>query len=153
VQSNTYAYDLNGNMTNLDGDVITWFSHNRPKKIFYGTSSSEFWYGADRGRYKPVAVSGGSTVTTRYVGPHFEVETRGALTIYRHYVFAGGQAVAQYERRSSGTPANDIPASSRRRARRAAFGSASSTTPLAGGRARSVAARTTRSAATRATSI
>jgi RHS repeat-associated protein len=53
-------------------------------------------------------VSGGSTTTTRYFGPHFEVETRGSLTIYRHYVFAGGQAVAQYERRSSGSPLNDI---------------------------------------------
>jgi RHS repeat-associated protein len=53
-------------------------------------------------------VSGGSTVTTRYFGPHFEVETRGSLMIYRHYVFAGGRAVAQIERRSSGSPANDI---------------------------------------------
>jgi RHS repeat-associated protein len=99
---------LNGNMTNRDGDVITWFSHNRPKKINYGSTSSEFWYAADRSRYKHVAVSGGSTTTTRYFGPHFEVETRGSLTIYRHYVFAGGQAIAQHERRSSGSPLNDI---------------------------------------------
>ncbi len=108
LQSNTYVYDANGNMTNRDGDTITWFSHNRPKKINYGSSSSEFWYGSDRGRYKHVAISGGTTVTTRYFGPQFEVETRGSLTIYRHYVFAGGQAVAQYERRSSGSPLNDI---------------------------------------------
>lgn len=101
LQSNTYVYDSNGNMTNRDGDAITWYSHNLPKKANYGADSAEFWYGGtDRARYKQVAVASGTSATMRYVGPHYEVETRGGLTIHRHSVLAGGQAVAQYERRS-----------------------------------------------------
>jgi RHS repeat-associated protein len=103
IQSNTYGYDDNGNMIDRDGDTITWYSYNKPKKIYYGTDYSELWYGADRARYKQVAVEGAVTTTTRYVGSHFEVETQGASTIYRHYIRAGDQAVAQYERHSGGT--------------------------------------------------
>ena len=118
VLSNTYAYDLNGNMTNRDGDTITWYSFNLPKKIHYGADSAEFWYGTDRSRYKQVAVNGGTTVTTRYVGDHFEVEERGTLSIYRHYIRAGGEAVAQYERRSDGSNPIHYPPRSPRQRRR-----------------------------------
>ncbi len=103
LQNNTYAYDANGNMTNRDGDLITWYSYNLPKRINYGSDYSEFWYGTERSRYKQVSVDTGVTVTTRYVGDHFEVEQRGALTIYRHHILAGASPIAQYERRSDGS--------------------------------------------------
>jgi RHS repeat-associated protein len=99
LQSNTYAYDLNGNMTNRDGDTITWYSHNLPKRINYGPSYSDFWYGPDRARYKQLT---SSNIETHYLGAHFERENRDGLLIYRHNILAGGQAVAQYERRSDG---------------------------------------------------
>jgi RHS repeat-associated protein len=104
LQNNTYLYDANGNMTNRDGDVITWYSHNLPKRINYGPDSTEFWYATDRSRYKQVAVEAGLTTTTRYVGDHFNIESRSTgLTIYRHFIRAGDRVIGQFERRSDGS--------------------------------------------------
>jgi YD repeat-containing protein len=96
----SYAYDPNGNMMTRNGNAVTWTSFNLPKKINRAADSAEFWYGTDRSRYKQVAIINGVSTTTRYVGPHFEVETRGGLTIYRHFILAGDRAIAQYERHS-----------------------------------------------------
>ena len=99
----TYSYDANGNLSSRAGDSITWYSYNKPKKINDGSDYAEFKYGPDRARFKQVAKTGTTTTTTSYVGPHFEKETAGSTTQYRHNIFAGGQMIAVYMRPTSGS--------------------------------------------------
>jgi len=92
--SRTYGYDANGNMTNRAGRPITWHPFPLPKRIDYGAGDyAEFDYGPDRQRVRQVARTGGSPVTTWYIGPHFEVEVRGTQRRFRSTVFANGEAV------------------------------------------------------------
>ena len=95
IQSNVYAYDPNGNMTNRDGDAITWYSFNKPKRINYGSAYAELFYGADRQRVKQNAV-GYSSGTLHYVGEHFEVLSQGPLQAYLHHIVANGKIVARF---------------------------------------------------------
>jgi len=100
----TYAYDANGNMTSRAGKSITWRSYNKPAQINYGSSDyAAFSYGPDRSRYQQVAVTGGATTTTYYIGSLFEREIAGGVTTYRHNIVAAGQTVAIYSRPSSGS--------------------------------------------------
>jgi RHS repeat-associated protein len=88
-----FSYDANGHMVSRNGRTITWTAFNQPLRIEYGTGDhTEFGYGPERRRVRQVARSGGSTVTTHYVGPHFEVEIRGTARRYRSSVFANGEA-------------------------------------------------------------
>ncbi len=92
--SRSYAYDANGNMSARAGKPITWHPFPLPKRIEYGTGDyAEFDYGPDRQRVRQVAKTGGGTLTTWYIGPHFEVEIRGTERRYRSTVFANGEAV------------------------------------------------------------
>lgn len=92
--SRSYAYDANGNMTARAGKPITWHPFPLPKRIDYGVGDyAEFEYGPDRQRIRQVAKTGGSPVTTWYIGPHFEVEVSGTQRRYRSTVFANGEAV------------------------------------------------------------
>ncbi|WP_405240650.1 RHS repeat domain-containing protein [Lentisalinibacter orientalis] len=102
-RSGTYSYDANGNMTQRDGDPITWYSYNKPNRINYGSDYAQFSYGPTRARFKQVAVNSGVTATTYYVGAHFEKETKSGVTEYRHNIFAGNRAVAVYTRPTSGS--------------------------------------------------
>ncbi|MEO8223873.1 MAG: FG-GAP-like repeat-containing protein, partial [Gammaproteobacteria bacterium] len=87
--SHGYGYDANGNMAWRDGKTISWHPYPLPKRIDYGTADyAEFSYGPDRQRVRQVARTGGTTVTTWYVGPHFEVEVSGSQRRYRSTVFA-----------------------------------------------------------------
>ena len=99
----TYSYDANGNMTTRAGDAITVFSFNRPNKINYGSDYAAFRYGAARELVKQVAKTGSSTTTTYYIGGHFEKETTGSSTEYRHNILANGRTVAIYTRPTSGS--------------------------------------------------
>lgn len=88
-----YAYDANGNMTQRNGRPITWDAAQLPERIEYGPSESAvFDYGPDRQRIRQTARSNGVLVTTDYIGPHFEVESRGGKRRYRSTIFANGQA-------------------------------------------------------------
>jgi RHS repeat-associated protein len=106
--THSYAYDANGNMITRDGSGITYTSYNLPTIVNSG-SSAQFFYGANRDRYKQIAVvaAGGSlpagTETTLYVGGMFEKVTKASgVTEYKHYIAAGGDAVAVRTLRSSG---------------------------------------------------
>jgi RHS repeat-associated protein len=97
----SYSYDGNGNMTGGAGKTMTWFSYNLPNLITKGTSSSQFFYGAGRGRYKQIAIAGAGgslpagTETTLYVGGLFEKVTKPSGVVeYKHYISAGGDPVA-----------------------------------------------------------
>ena len=98
----TYLYDANGNRTRHNGDDVTWFSYNLPDRIDYGTDYAEFDYGPDRQRTKQVARTGSSTITTYYAGPHFEEESNGTATTFRHHILFGGQTVALVEKPTTG---------------------------------------------------
>jgi len=95
-----FAYDANGNMSVRHGKAISWYPFQLPKRIDRGaTDYAEFSYGPDRQRIRQIARAGASTVTTWYIGPHFEVEVHGSQRRYRSTVFAGGEAVySQIER-------------------------------------------------------
>ncbi|MEO7386406.1 MAG: FG-GAP-like repeat-containing protein [Gammaproteobacteria bacterium] len=92
--SRSYAYDTNGNMSSRAGKLVTWHPFPLPKRIDYGAGDyAEFAYGPDRQRVRQVARTGSGTVTTWYVGPHFEVQINGGRKQYRSTVFARGEAI------------------------------------------------------------
>jgi RHS repeat-associated protein len=106
--SNSYAYDANGNMTTRNGSTITWYSYNLPNRIDQGSSYSQFFYGANRTRYKQVAVTaaGGplpaGTETTVYFGGVYERVTKPSGVVeHKHYIVAGKEPVALRTLRSN----------------------------------------------------
>ena len=73
-----------------------------------GTETVTFEYGPDRQRWEQVYTGPTSTETTYYVGKgvgpgpgQMEVVFNGT-TNYRHYIYAGAEAIAVYSRTSSG---------------------------------------------------
>lgn len=89
----SYTYNANGNLVSRNGQPITWTAFNQPLRISHGSSDyAEFGYGPARQRVRQVARTGGTTRTTHYVGPHFEVELEGSVRRYRSAVFANGEA-------------------------------------------------------------
>lgn len=124
VGASSYSYDNdaddqgNGNMTSRAGDAITWYSYDKPNTINKsGGNSSQFFYGADRSRFKQVATigSGGpltaGTETTLYVaGGMFEKVTKSPSGVveYKHYIMGGsGGAVAIRTLRAGTSSVND----------------------------------------------
>ena len=85
------CYDKNGNMTdgyNFRSDTARtyeWTTYNKPSEIEEGSTTIDFWYGADRGRFKQDNSASG--VVTRYVGNGlFEERTEGSNTTEVHYI-------------------------------------------------------------------
>lgn len=101
--SNTFSYDANGNQTTRYGSTVTWTSYNYPSRINNGSQYHDFFYDANRQRWKQVYFNGSSTETTIFVGGILEKHTSGTTTHYRHYIFAEDQPVALYTRPTSGT--------------------------------------------------
>ena len=98
----SYSYNANGNMAARDGKTITWHPFQLPKRIDYSASDfAEFAYGPDRQRIRQIARTGANTVTTWYVGPHFEVEVNGTQRRYRSTVIANGEAIYSLVEQSS----------------------------------------------------
>ena len=102
-----YSYDANGNALTRQGSSIAWSSYNYPTSISAGSGSTAetvaLSYGPDRKRWQQVYVGDRVTETTDYVGSALEIVSSSGVTDYRHYIYAGGQAVAVYSRKSSGT--------------------------------------------------
>ena len=89
-----FGYDANGNMTSRNGKTLSWTAAQLPKRINYGASDyAEFDYGPDRQRIRQVARTGGSTVTTWYIGPHFEVQQSGTNRRYQSNIIVNGEAI------------------------------------------------------------
>ena len=101
---NSFSYDANGNQITRNGDTISWTSYNYPSHISNGSRYHDYYYGADRQRWKQVYFNGTASETTILVGGILEKHTAGSLTEYRHYIKVGSQAVALYTRPSSGSP-------------------------------------------------
>lgn len=89
-----FAYDANGNMSSRNGKALSWTAAQLPKRINYGRSDyAEFDYGPDRQRIRQLARTGSSTVTTYYIGPHFEVQVNGSNRRYQSNIFVNGEAI------------------------------------------------------------
>lgn len=88
-----FAYDPNGNMQQLYGDVQTFDVENRLIRTAGGTTIS-FVYNGD-GQRVSKTVSGTGGYTTYYVGRYYEVKDpdSGNDVIYKYYYF-GSQRVA-----------------------------------------------------------
>lgn len=100
---NTFTYDANGNQITRNANDVTWTSYNDPSRVENGTRYHDFFYDANRQRWKQVYYNGSASETTIFVGGILEKHTAGSLTEYRHYIQVGRQAVALYTRPSSGS--------------------------------------------------
>jgi len=103
----SYTYDANGNMTSRNGTEILWYADNLPKRIRKtpgsSTDSSEFQYGPSGLRWKHDYRKGSTLYSHVYVGSLLEKVTEGSNVEWKHHIHANGDAVAVYERHSSGT--------------------------------------------------
>jgi RHS repeat-associated protein len=101
--TNSYGYDLNGNQTTRNGETVSWTSYNYPSHVPNGTKYHDYYYDANRQRWKQVYFNGTASETTIFVGGILEKHTANGITEYRHAINAGDQPVALYTRPSSGT--------------------------------------------------
>jgi RHS repeat-associated protein len=99
----SYTYDNNGNATSRNGYPITWTSYNYPDSVGAASESAQFWYGPDRQRYKTMYSGPAGIETTYHVGKLMGKVASSGATDYRHYIFAGSEKVAIYDRSTSGT--------------------------------------------------
>lgn len=99
----TYTYDANGNQITRNSDDVSWTSYNYPSRIENGSKYHDYFYDAERQRWKQVYFNGSSTETTIFVGDILEKRTSGSVTEYRHYVRVGEKAMALYTRPTSGS--------------------------------------------------
>ena len=88
-----YRYDKNGNMISGDGRRYRWNSNNKATKITRNGQSAEFYYGADRARYKKVNHNGDTSV---YIGKLYERLKTSKTTDQKHYIYASGVLVAEH---------------------------------------------------------
>src|SRR5690606_11057020 len=82
--------------------AVAWTSYNYPSQISALGETASFEYGPSRQRWKMMYSGIGGNETTYYIGGMMEKVVRGSTSDYRHYVTAGGRAVALYTRRSDG---------------------------------------------------
>jgi len=78
-----FSHDQNGNMTQGDGESITYNAFNKPLTISGGGNSTDFTYGADLMRYKQITPSGS---TILYLDKLMEIESSGSAVDFRHYL-------------------------------------------------------------------
>jgi RHS repeat-associated protein len=102
VGGSSYLYDSNGNVTSGGGATINWQSYNLPSQISKSGLTSQFFYGANRQRWKQVATFADGTQTTIYVAGLMEKIRGPAGTGYRYYIPAGSSTVI-YTRWCDGT--------------------------------------------------
>ena len=96
--SNTYAYDLNGNLTAGGGRVIGWTAWNMPASLTQGGQTTTWRYGPEHDRYKMIAPGR----TTWYLNPgihqggHYERTQYANGTVeHRHTLYGGGQPIGE----------------------------------------------------------
>jgi hypothetical protein len=90
--SATSQYDANGNMTNRNGDALTYDVENRLTSVAKGGVTTSFAYNGDGTRVKRSVSNAG---TMYYIGNYFEVwvPNSGTTTFNKYYYF-GAQRVA-----------------------------------------------------------
>ncbi len=98
-----YTYDLNGNMISGNGRTIQYSAFNKPEVIATDNDSLTFYYDTERNRYKQVAQSNDTEITTVYLGAYEQVTTTTSVngtelshTKHKHYISAPSGLVAIY---------------------------------------------------------
>jgi RHS repeat-associated protein len=93
-------------MTSRAGSTVTWSSYNYPTNInandATGAEEVQLSYGPDRQRWKQIYTAPGTTENTYYIGGLLEKVLSGSTTNYRHYIYAGREAVAVYSHTAAG---------------------------------------------------
>ena len=106
ITNPSFVYDANGNMTSRAGSTVTWSTYNYPTNISAndatGAEEVQLSYGPDRQRWKQIYTAPGTTENTYYIGGLLEKVLSGSTTNYRHYIYAGREAVAVYSRTAAG---------------------------------------------------
>ena len=90
----TYQYDANGNMTNRNGDALTYDAENRLVSVVKGGVTTSFAYNGDGTRVKRSASNAG---TMYYIGNYFEVwvPNSGTTTFNKYYYFSAQRIAAR----------------------------------------------------------
>ncbi|WP_169337421.1 RHS repeat domain-containing protein [Kiloniella laminariae] len=77
AKGGSYAYDLNGNLSNGGGRMVSWTSFNKPSMIDATAtlSSTSFVYGPDRARISQFIIEAGTFTEVAYAGSYYEERT------------------------------------------------------------------------------
>ena len=77
----SFEYDKFGNLTHRNGNLESQFNaFNKPTRITRFGADVRFTYGADLMRYKQERIIEGKTLTTHYIGKHYEREFDSFVT-------------------------------------------------------------------------
>lgn len=101
--AHTYTYNNNGNAITRNGSGISWTSYNMPLSINSPGESSTWSYGQDHQKWLQQYSGPSGSESTTYLGDLLEKVVIGTVTDWRHYIVAGGEQVAVYSRKSTGT--------------------------------------------------
>ena len=106
ITNPSFSYDANGNMNSRAGSTVTWSSYNYPTDIVAsdatGAEEVQLSYGPDRQRWKQIYMGPSGTETTYYIGGLVDLVFIGGVANYRHYIYAGSEPVAVYNRTAAG---------------------------------------------------
>jgi len=95
--SSSYSYDLNGNMLNGPGKIMTYDVENRMVKLETPGGITQFAYDADGARIKKIS----SSETVTYISTLYEIHTTSNTTETVKHIFAGANRVATVSLRGS----------------------------------------------------
>ena len=114
----TYEYDSVGNLlrektgTTIQRE-ITWTGFNMPSRITKGSSTIDFLYDADHARIKETRSTGATVDSQTYFvnagnALFFEIETKGAITEWKHYIHAPSGLLMMRSIKSNTTAKTDV---------------------------------------------
>jgi RHS repeat-associated protein len=114
----TYEYDFVGNLlyektgTTIQRQ-IDWTGFNMPSKITKGSSTIDFLYDADHARTYEKRMTGTVTDSQTYFvnagnGLFFEIETKGTVTEWKHYLHAPSGLLMMRSIKSNTTAKTDV---------------------------------------------
>jgi RHS repeat-associated protein len=87
-----YQYDANGNMTNRNGDALTYDAENHLTSVVKGGVTTSFAYNGDGTRVKRSVSNAG---TMYYIGNYYEVYVpNSGTTTFNKYYYFGTQRIA-----------------------------------------------------------
>jgi RHS repeat-associated protein len=114
----TYTYDSVGNLTEEKTGTtvqrsITWTGFNMPLKISKGTSTIDFVYDADHARVKETRMTGATVDSQTYFvnagnALFFEIETKGTITEWKHYIHAPSGLLMMRSIKSNSSAKTDV---------------------------------------------